>query len=569
MDGQQIKELVECMYPVCYSKNNIIINEGDVGRLVYVLEKGTLHVTKENNHLITLNPPTIFGELAVLYDCQRTATVFAMTDCNLWVIDQYSFKSIMVRTAMIRQEEYMRFLRSVPTFSTLSQDTISRIAYVIEETHYDQGTYIIRQGARGDTFFIISRGEVKVTLIDPFEQKEIFIRTLGSGEFFGERALKSEDLRTANIIASSPEGVDCLVIDREAFNQLKMDLDDALKRDYYDNYGSHIDLIDEKFLNLSLENFKRVATMGVGGFGRVELVEMWDPTLMTCKYFAMKIMKKKHIVETHQQSHIFAEKQIMIESQCPFIVKMHRTFKDNKYLYMLMDSCLGGELWTKLRNKNCFDDVTARFYTACVVEALDYLHSRGIIYRDLKPENILLDESGYAKIVDFGFAKKIGFGRKTWTFCGTSEYVAPEIILNKGHDFSADFWSLGILIFELLVGRPPFSFYDPMKTYNSILKGIEAVDFPKSVSRNAINIIKKFCRENPAERLGYLKKGIKDIQKHKWYEGFDWEGLQNRTLRPPISININSLYDVSNFDEFPNDDFQEPEDDISGWDINF
>ncbi|KAF3823919.1 hypothetical protein GH733_006923 [Mirounga leonina] len=216
------------------------------------------------------------------------------------------------------------------------------------------------------------------------------------------------------------------------------------------------------------------------------------------KTFAMKILKKRHIVDTRQQEHIRSEKQIMQGAHSDFIVR------------------------------GSFEDSTTRFYTACVVEAFAYLHSKGIIYRDLKPENLILDHRGYTKLVDFGFAKKIGFGKKTWTFCGTPEYVAPEIILNKGHDISADYWSLGILMYELLTGR-----------------------------------------DNPSERLGNLKNGVKDIQKHKWFEGFNWEGLRKGTLTPPIIPSVASPTDTSNFDSFPEDNDEPPPDDNSGWDIDF
>lgn len=234
-----------------------------------------------------------------------------------------------------------------------------------------------------------------------------------------------------------------------------------------------------------------------------------------------------------------------------------------------MEACLGGELWTILRDRGNFDDSTTRFYTACVVEAFAYLHSKGIIYRDLKPENLILDHRGYAKLVDFGFAKKIGFGKKTWTFCGTPEYVAPEIILNKGHDISADYWSLGILMYELLTGSPPFSGPDPMKTYNIILRGIDMIEFPKKITKNAANLIKKLCRDTPSERLGNLKNGVKDIQKHKWFEGFNWDGLRKGTLTPPIIPNLTSSTDTSNFDSFPEDNEDPPPDDNSGWDTDF
>ncbi|EPQ13763.1 cGMP-dependent protein kinase 1 [Myotis brandtii] len=320
------------------------------------------------------------------------------------------------------------------------------------------------------------------------------------------------------------------------------------------------------FANLKLSDFNIIDTLGVGGFGRVELVQLKSEESKT---FAMKILKKRHIVDTRQQEHIRSEKQIMQGAHSDFIVRLYRTFKDSKYLYMLMEACLGGELWTILRDRGSFEDSTTRFYTACVVEAFAYLHSKGIIYRDLKPENLILDHRGYAKLVDFGFAKKIGFGKKTWTFCGTPEYVAPEIILNKGHDISADYWSLGILMYELLTGSPPFSGPDPMKTYNIILRGIDMIEFPKKIAKNAANLIKKLCRDNPSERLGNLKNGVKDIQKHKWFEGFNWEGLRKGTLTPPIIPSVASPTDTSNFDSFPEDSDEPPPDDNSGWDIDF
>ena len=175
--------------------------------------------------------------------------------------------------------------------------------------------------------------------------------------------------------------------------------------------------------------------------------------------------------------------------------------------------CLGGDLWTVLRNQHHFDSNTARFYAACVVEAFDYLHSHGIVYRDLKPENLLLDAAGYVKLVDFGFAKKLKEGETTRTFCGTPDYMPPELIRNKGHDTSADFWSLGILIFEMLRGMPPFAESDSIKTYNRILKGIDVVKFPRIISGDASSLIKALCRDNPSERLGHRK--IKDLHEHE------------------------------------------------------
>ncbi|XP_037960243.1 cGMP-dependent protein kinase, isozyme 2 forms cD5/T2 [Teleopsis dalmanni] len=474
----------------------------------------------------------------------------------------------MVRTRKFRAQliaKLCQILKSVPIFKNFQEDTLIKISDELEETYYQQGDYIVRQGARGDTFFIISKGQVRVTIKQPDKQEEKFIRTLGKGDFFGEKALQGDGLRTANIICDSADGVTCLVIDQETFNQLISNLDEIKNR--YDDEGTlERTRINEEFRDVKLTDLRRIATLGIGGFGRVELVQINSDN---SRSFALKQMKKSQIVETRQQQHIMSEKEIMGEANSEFIVKLFKTFKDKKYLYMLMESCLGGELWTILRDKGNFDDATTRFCTACVVEAFDYLHSRNIIYRDLKPENLLLDGRGYVKLVDFGFAKKLQSGRKTWTFCGTPEYVAPEVILNKGHDISADYWSLGILMFELLTGTPPFTGPDPMRTYNIILKGIDAIKFPRNITRNASNLIKKLCRDNPAERLGYQRGGISEIQKHKWFDGFYWWGLQNCRLEPPIKPTVKSVIDTTNFDDYPPDPEGPPPDDMTGWDKDF
>ncbi|XP_052429370.1 cGMP-dependent protein kinase 1a isoform X1 [Carassius gibelio] len=565
LEMSQIQEIVDCMYPVDYDKNSCIIKEGDVGSLVYVMEEGRVEVSKEGMKLCTMGPGKVFGELAILYNCTRTATVRTVTSVKLWAIDRQCFQTIMMRTGLIKHAEYMELLKSVLTFRGLPEQILSKLADVLEETHYEDGDYIIRQGARGDTFFIISKGKVTMTQEDCPGQEPVYLRSMGKGDSFGEKALQGEDVRTANVIAA--ESVTCLVIDRDSYKHLIGGLEDVSNKSGEDAEAkAKYEVENAFFSNLDLSDFNIIDTLGVGGFGRVELVQLKSDELKT---FAMKILKKRHIVDTRQQEHIRSEKLIMQEAHSDFIVRLYRTFKDSKYLYMLMEACLGGELWTILRDRGNFDDSTTRFYTACVVEAFAYLHSKGIIYRDLKPENLILDHRGYAKLVDFGFAKKIGFGKKTWTFCGTPEYVAPEIILNKGHDISADYWSLGILMYELLTGSPPFSGPDPMKTYNIILRGIDMIEFPKKITKNAANLIKKLCRDTPSERLGNLKNGVKDIQKHKWFEGFNWDGLRKGTLTPPIIPNLTSSTDTSNFDSFPEDNEEPPPDDNSGWDTDF
>ncbi|KAM7392369.1 hypothetical protein PAMA_007468 [Pampus argenteus] len=527
LEHGQILTIMDCMHPTSLTKGCCVIQEGDDGSTVYVLE--------------------------------------ALTDIKLWAIDRQGFQTIMMRTGLIKHSQYTDFLRSVPSFQSLPEDVLSKLADVLEETHYSDGDYIIRQGATGDTFFIISEGQVNVSQQNSASVEPVMVKTLSKGDWFGEQALKGEDVRTASVTAVGD--VTCLVIDRESFKQLIGGLEDVNNK-LYDSDEVKAKLLAEAdfFSSVSLSDFNVVCTLGMGGFSRVELVQLKDDP---SRSFALKVLKKRHILDTSQQGHILSERRIMMEAHSPFIIRLYQTFKDSKYLYMLLEACLGGELWTLLRDRGSFDDGITRFYTGCVIEALAFLHSRGIIYRDLKPENIILDHRGYAKLVDFGFAKKVGLGKKTWTFCGTPEYVAPEIILNKGHDSSADCWSLGILVFELLSGSPPFSGSDPMKTYNIILRGIDMIEFPKKITKSAANLIKRLCRDNPSERLGNQKNGVKDIQKHKWFEGFNWDGLRQGTIDSPFTPTVDGPLDNRNFDYFPEDTDDPPPDEESGWDAEF
>ncbi|MBN3301111.1 cGMP-dependent protein kinase 2 [Amia ocellicauda] len=590
LELQQIKDMVECMYERTYHQGDYVIKQGEPGNHLFVLADGQLDVFQQSKLLTTISVWTAFGELAILYNCTRTASVKAVSNVQTWALDREVFQNIMRRTAQARHEEYRNFLRSVSLLTNLPEEKLNKIVDCLEVEYYDKGDYVIREGEEGSTFYVIAKGKVKVTQSTEEHTEPETIKSLQRGDYFGEKALISDDVRSANIIAEEDD-VECLVIDRETFNQTVGTFEELQK--YLQGYVANLTRDDVKrhakrstcmrwAPALSLEliqlkekvsgfsssspfvNLEVIATLGVGGFGRVELVKVRNEDIT----FAMKCIKKKHIVDTKQEEHIHSERRILEETCSPFIVKLYRTFKDSKYVYMLLEACLGGEIWSLLRDRGSFDEHTAKFCIGCVTEAFDYLHRSGTVYRDLKPENLMLDSEGYVKLVDFGFAKKIGCGQKTWTFCGTPEYVAPEIILNKGHDFSVDFWSLGILVFELLTGSPPFSGTDQMMTYNLILKGIEKIDFPKKVTRRPEDLIRKLCKQNPTERLGNLKNGITDIKKHRWFTGFNWEGLKSRNLMSPLKRELKGPTDHSYFDSYPPDDESPPEE-LSGWDNDF
>ncbi|KAI9281064.1 camp-dependent protein kinase 10 [Sporodiniella umbellata] len=295
--------------------------------------------------------------------------------------------------------------------------------------------------------------------------------------------------------------------------------------------------------NVTIDDYELIETLGTGTFGRVYLAKESKKK----KYFAIKVLKKAEIVRLKQVEHINSERHVLSQIHFPFIVQLYCTFQNQTNLYMVQEYVIGGELFRHLRKARRFTADTARFYAAGITLAIEYLHSKDIIYRDLKPENILLDHRGYIKIADFGFAKKVP--DRTWTLCGTPEYLAPEIIQSKGHNKSVDWWSLGILIFEMMGGHPPFYDDNHFGIYEKILGG--KVQYPSYFENSAKDLLKKLLVIDITRRLGNLKGGADDIKKHKWFRNTDWSGLLNKTLRAPIIPAHSNEYDTSNFEKYP------------------
>nr|CCA21380.1 cAMPdependent protein kinase catalytic subunit putat [Albugo laibachii Nc14] len=294
---------------------------------------------------------------------------------------------------------------------------------------------------------------------------------------------------------------------------------------------------------LDASQFEMGVTLGTGSFGRVRFATHKS----TSTYWAIKILKKAEIIRLQQVEHMLSEKSILLCLDHPFVVNLAGTYQDPKYLYMVLEYIVGGEFFTHLRKAGRFDNNTTKFYASQVVSIFEYLHAQDFVYRDLKPENLLLDAEGYLKLTDFGFAKRVAF--KTYTLCGTPEYIAPEVLLNKGHGKGVDWWTLGILMYEMLAGQPPFCDEDPMGIYQQILSG--RVSFPRFFDRNAKAIIKRLLTADLTKRYGSLKNGVDDIKKHKYFSGVNWTDLLARKSKAPIIPRFDTPNDTSNFDPYP------------------
>ena len=308
----------------------------------------------------------------------------------------------------------------------------------------------------------------------------------------------------------------------------------------------------DKPKKVKLSDFEKLQTVGLGSFGRVRLCRYKKND----KVYVMKILKKMEIIKQKQVDHVYSEFNILSVLNHPFIVQLvGLNFDDPKYLYFIIEYVQGGELFTLLRTRGSFPLEQAKFYTAHIITIFEYLHGKNIIYRDLKPENILINKNGYLKLTDFGFAKYLD-NEKTYTLCGTPEYLAPEIILNKGHGKPVDWWTMGILLYEMLVGIDPFSDDDPMQTYQKIIKG--KINFPKDFDKNAKSLIKHLLTADTTKRYGCLKNGVKDILNHRLFIGYDWKNFVFLKMEPPYIPPIKSATDTSNFESYPDSDVESP-----------
>uniref|UniRef100_A0A8C6MAG8 Protein kinase N2 n=1 Tax=Nothobranchius furzeri TaxID=105023 RepID=A0A8C6MAG8_NOTFU len=301
-----------------------------------------------------------------------------------------------------------------------------------------------------------------------------------------------------------------------------------------------------KQFHFSLKDFKCVAVLGRGHFGKVLLAEYKS----TGEMFAIKALKKGDIVARDEVDSLMCEKKIFetVNSvRHPFLVNLFACFQTQEHVCFVMEYAAGGDLMMHI-HADVFSEPRAVFYAACVVLGLQFLHNHMIVYRDLKLDNLLLDTEGYVKIADFGLCKEgMGYRDRTSTFCGTPEFLAPEVLTETSYTRAVDWWGLGVLIFEMLVGESPFPGDDEEEVFDSIVN--DEVRYPRFLSTEAISIMRRLLRRSPERRLGAGERDAEEVKKHLFFRNIDWDGLLAKKVKPPFVPTIQSSSDVSNFDE--------------------
>jgi len=546
---EEIVELIDAFKPLRFKAGERVITQGDTGDEFFVVESGTLTVhvlvgEKGRRNEVKVGDyksGSAFGELALIFGSPRAATILATEDVKLWCLDRETYRSMISQLRYEEHQQKREFLQSCEVsgqhfIHVFEAWQIEDLTIAMKSDSFKRGKIILREGEIGDTMYVLKSGTVQTSLKG--EDKKV----IDQKKVFGTTSLMKGTAAPYTYTASSDE-VTVYYLTKEDFTMIIGFLPE-------DNTTSptpqrtRTTIRSQKILSSSLSTRQQVEIeldqlefhnmLGKGAFGHVTLVQAKG------KFFALKALPKDLIVEKRQQEHVLNEYRIMklmSEIDDPNIIGVHCALQDKKYLYFLVDLLPGGELMTHLRRERQFTEDTTKFFAASVVLALEQMHPLLIAYRDLKPENIVLNKKGFGVLVDFGLAKEVE-GGQTYTFCGTPDYLAPEIIRGTGHDWAVDYWCLGILLFELANGTAPFYAQNQTRRTRRILKGVNFLSMPSHFSNGLIDLITSLLNNDQTKRLGRTQNGVQAIVSHRWFAGVDWDGLRTHTIDAPFKPSI-------------------------------
>ena len=412
--------------------------------------------------------------------------------------------------------EAIQLLKRVQLFRGLSPEQFHLLVGLLKIKEYEKNESIVEQNNPGDCFFLIKSGKVDII------KDDLVIRSVTKNDYFGERSLLFNNIRTASVVAHTK--VVCWVLYKSDFLEV---LSEPIKKRLLER----IELQDD---SIALQDLAIVKSLGSGMFGNVFLTVHRHSK----KLFALKTVSRKKIEAYEIEENIALEREILLQLDHVLIMKLVRTYKDSKRLYFLMEYIRGQDLFDVLRKLDLLKECDARFYIACIFTILEHLHDRNIIYRDLKPENMVVDTEGYPKLIDFGTSKVVS-GR-TYTIVGTPHYMAPEVVTGHGYGLAADYWTVGVILYEFLYGSVPFGDEetDPYMIYQKVQEGRPT--FPTWVDNK--NKVKEFINQllskNPANRLG---GNFENLKAHPWFVGLNWDKLASKELKAPYLPKLEPL----------------------------
>eukprot|EP00977_Amphora_coffeiformis_P004576 scaffold987_cov183-Amphora_coffeaeformis.AAC.4 len=543
LDDRDLMKISDALTSVTFPEGERIINKGDVGEIFYIIREGTTKVHDigfgDSTYVDQpLGPGDFFGERALITGDPRVANVTATSTCTCLCLSRDTFESVLgPLQGLIDAAMKKRTLLGVPIFSNsqFQSHELARLTDLITETKFAPGTILAEQGKPfTQNLYIIRHGAVAVANDDGV------INTLKDADYFGDKFLREEEGFLSTQTITVQVETTCGILSRKNIESVIGNIE---------RLGKPLaPLVPKLNKTIRFKDLLKFRILGVGTFGKVWLVSH----RRTGTPYALKQLSKREIIGHHQVEGVIREKNIMASLDHPFVVNLVATFQDDRNLYMLIELVQGGELFSVIHTetRDGIPNGNSRFYAACILESLAHLHQRSICYRDLKPENILIDQRGYCVLVDLGFAKIVV--DKTYTLCGTPEYLAPEIILSKGHDKGVDYWAYGVLIYEMLVGRSPFYSYgtDQVSLFKRIVQVKYTFPHGGGVHELAQDLIQRLIVRRQANRLGCLSRGDMDVRDHMWFNIIHVDKLLRKQIPSPWVPRINDPLDATHFDSY-------------------
>jgi cGMP-dependent protein kinase 1 len=505
----QLEKLINEMEIQSYMPNETIIEAGTLkSQEIYVIVKGT--VTERNGKQYKLLD--ILGEKEVINNSNETyeADIIATEEVDIARISSSGFfNSIGGDYSHVTSiNEKINSLKRVQLFKGLNNDQLFQLVKAMKTQEFSDGQPIVEQNSQGDSFYLIKSGKVEIL------KDGQSLRTITKNDYFGERSLLFDERRSATAIAKKK--VSCLVMSKSDFiNILNEKMRELL-----------MDRIRLQENNIALSDLIIVKTLGSGMFGNVFLVIHKSNQNL----YALKTVDRRKINAYQIEENIALERKILLELDHVLIMKLVRTYKDDKRLYFLMEYIRGMDLFDVIRKLQLLKECDARFYISCIFNIIEHLHERDIIFRDLKPENMVVDAIGYPRLIDFGTARFLK--SRTYTIVGTPHYMAPEIVTGDGYGLAVDYWTVGVMLYEFMFGYVPFGEdeTDPYVIYEKIHE--RKLVFPQWVdNKNKIKeFISQLLSKNPANRLG---GGFDKLKTHPWFIGLNWDKITSKELKAP------------------------------------
>jgi len=534
LTDEQQSAIIRKFEEVTFSEGEVVVTHGSRAQLIIVIEgqvamlpptaDATDSTNIENARAAAsevMAAGMIHGGKSILENSPMEVTGVALTPVRIHRVGHDMAAEAIGEelgiAEVLRLNEIKKVLSDIFLFKNLSEDKIMRVVRSLERRRYETGEVIVRQGDEAHHFFLIQSGTISVT------KDGNQVRTLGRWDYLGERALLLEENRSASCTAQDP--VICFMLEKNVFVEIVGIFRKELE------HRMHL-----QDLHLTMDDLRMNAIVGRGSFGIVKLVYHVNDE---SKVYALKCVSKKQAVAQGQQKSIVVERDINAQCYHPCLMQFIKTFQDSKNVYFLTEFLGGGDLFYAIREIGNLTKDQARYYTASIALALEYLHARNIMYRDLKPENVLLDFDGNAKMVDFGCCKQC---LRTNTLVGTPEYFAPETILGKGYTCAIDWWALGVMAHEFIVGPLPFGrdTEDQLDLFREILEA--PLSFPKYINDDAaLSLVSGLLERTPELRLGASTKGAKEIKEHLYFVGFDWDAIVGRVTPAPWRPNQKKL----------------------------